>query len=235
MWSSSRVSKEEQSESFPFSTSVFNSSSGNPRIEDTRGLIHFLALVCIATTSKEEVYRRYRLLFSETTKCRDENETRTGASVRRNKRLRKSPDLAGCNDFDSAALVLSEQRIQRQMLKQSVGKRKISCLEDGDFDHPYALEEQRATLKQFYEASSSGVTSQNSIHQQRPNMESDSLGCVQMQTPSMHPDCNHTSDYTPLLPASIKQHILYSSELTTVNSLLPAVKVHKQQKGIETF
>ncbi|CAL5196474.1 unnamed protein product [Lathyrus oleraceus] len=81
MWSSSRVSKEEQSESFPFSTSVFNSSSGNPRIEDTRGLIHFLALVCIATTSKEEVYRRYRLLFSETTKCRDENETRTVARI----------------------------------------------------------------------------------------------------------------------------------------------------------
>ncbi|KAI5432071.1 hypothetical protein KIW84_035998 [Lathyrus oleraceus] len=127
-----------------------------------------------------------------------------GASVRRNKRLRKSPDLVGCNDFDLTALVLSEQKIQRQLLKQSVGKRKISCLEDGDFDHPYALEEQRANLKQLYEASSSGITSQNSIHQQRPNMVSDSLGCVQMQTPSMHPDCNHTSDYTPLLPASIK-------------------------------
>ncbi|KAI5394468.1 variant 5, Protein HUA2-LIKE 2, partial [Lathyrus oleraceus] len=31
-----------------------------------------------------------------------------GASVRRNKRLRKSPDLAGCNDFDSSALVLND-------------------------------------------------------------------------------------------------------------------------------
>ena len=30
-----------------------------------------------------------------------------GASVRRNKRLRKSPDLAGCNDFDSSTLVLN--------------------------------------------------------------------------------------------------------------------------------
>ncbi|CAL5199758.1 unnamed protein product [Lathyrus oleraceus] len=41
MWSSSRVSEEEQSEPFPFSTSVFNFSSGNPRIEETRGLMHF--------------------------------------------------------------------------------------------------------------------------------------------------------------------------------------------------
>ncbi|XP_050895948.1 protein LNK1 isoform X2 [Lathyrus oleraceus] len=98
--------------------------------------------------------------------------------------------------------LMPKQKIQGQLLKQSVGKRKTSCLEDGDFDHPYALEEQHANLKQLYEASSSGVTSQNSIHEQRPNMESDSMGCVQMQTPSMHPDCSHTSNYTPLLPAS---------------------------------
>ncbi|GAU47164.1 hypothetical protein TSUD_28870 [Trifolium subterraneum] len=31
-----------------------------------------------------------------------------GASVRRNQRLRKSPDLAGCNDFDSSASVLND-------------------------------------------------------------------------------------------------------------------------------
>ncbi|XP_012570182.1 BRAP2 RING ZnF UBP domain-containing protein 2 isoform X2 [Cicer arietinum] len=43
MWSSSRVSEaeeEKQSESCSFSTSLFNFSSGNPRIEETRGLMH---------------------------------------------------------------------------------------------------------------------------------------------------------------------------------------------------
>ncbi|AES68230.2 zinc finger, C3HC4 type (RING finger) protein [Medicago truncatula] len=41
MWSSSRVvSEEEQTESSSFSTSLFNFSSGNPRIEETRGLMH---------------------------------------------------------------------------------------------------------------------------------------------------------------------------------------------------
>lgn len=62
--------------------------------------------------------------------------------------------------------------------------------------------EQHANLKQPYEASSSGVTSQDSIHNQTPNMDSDSLACVQIQTPPMHPDYSHTSKYTSLLPAS---------------------------------
>ncbi|KAL5065854.1 hypothetical protein RYX36_027591 [Vicia faba] len=40
-------------------------------------------------------------------------------------------------------------------------------------------------------------------------MDSDSLGYVQMQTPSMHPDCSHTSNYTPLLPASSRSRSEY--------------------------
>jgi hypothetical protein len=62
--------------------------------------------------------------------------------------------------------------------------------------------EQNANLKQPCGASSSGITSQNSIHKQKSNMDSDSLGCVQVQTPPMHPDYSHTSNCTSLLPAS---------------------------------
>lgn len=98
--------------------------------------------------------------------------------------------------------LMPKQKIQGQLLKQSAGKRKNSCLKDGDSDHPYAHMEQHANLKQPYEASSSGVTSQDSIHNQTPNMDSDSLACVQIQTPPMHPDYSHTSKYTSLLPAS---------------------------------
>ncbi|GAU34138.1 hypothetical protein TSUD_66170 [Trifolium subterraneum] len=98
--------------------------------------------------------------------------------------------------------LMPQQKIQGQLLKQSAGKRKKSCLKDGDSDHPYAHVEQNANLKQPCGASSSGVTSQNSIHKQRSNMDSDSLGCVQIQTPPMHPDYSHTSNYTSLLPAS---------------------------------
>ncbi|CAK8578037.1 unnamed protein product [Lathyrus sativus] len=108
--------------------------------------------------------------------------------------------------------LMPEQKIQGQLLKQSAGKRKNSCLKDGDSDHPYAHEEQHANLKQPYEASSSGVTTQNSIHKQ--NMDSDSMDCVQMQTPSMHPNCSYTSNYTPLLPAlsgSRSEHDEYPS------------------------
>ncbi|CAI8617892.1 unnamed protein product [Vicia faba] len=75
--------------------------------------------------------------------------------------------------------LMPEQKIQGQLLKQSAGKRKNSCLKDGDSDHPFSHEERHANLKQPYGASSS-----------------------EMQTPSMHPDCSHTSNYTPLLPAS---------------------------------
>lgn len=109
-------------------------------------------------------------------------------------------------------------QIQGQLLKQSAGKRKNSCLKDGDSDHSH--EEQLANLKQPYGASASGVTSQSSIDKQRPNMDSDSLGCVQMQTPQMHLDCSHTSNYTPL-PASSgsrSEHDEYPSYASNMES-----------------
>lgn len=50
--------------------------------------------------------------------------------------------------------------------------------------------------------SSSGVTSEDSIHKERPNMDSESLRCVHKQTPRVLPDYSHASNYAPLLPAS---------------------------------
>lgn len=92
--------------------------------------------------------------------------------------------------------------MQGKLSKQPVGKRKNGYLKDGDSDHPFAHMEQHANLKQPYEASSSGVTSQDSIDKQRPSMDTDSFGCIQLQTPLMHPDYSHTSNYTSLLPTS---------------------------------
>ncbi|KAL5073601.1 hypothetical protein RYX36_012585 [Vicia faba] len=109
----------------------------------------------------------------------------------------------------------------RETVKAISGKEKNSCLKDGDFDHPFSHKERHANLKQPYEASSSEVTSWNSIHKQRPNMDSVYLGCVQMQTPSMHPDCSHTSNYTSLLPAlsgSRSEHGEYPSYELNIES-----------------
>ena len=90
--------------------------------------------------------------------------------------------------------------MQGKLSKPSVGKRKNGYLENGDSVHSYSQMEQYAHLKQPSGASSSGVTSQDSIHKHRPNMDSDSLGCVQTQTPLMHPDYSCNPSYTSLLP-----------------------------------
>lgn len=92
--------------------------------------------------------------------------------------------------------------MQGKLSKQSAGKRKKGYLKDGDSGHPYAHEEQHANLKQPFGATSSGVTFQDSSHKQRPNMDTDSFVCIQMQTPLMHPDYSHTSKYTSLIPTS---------------------------------
>ncbi|TKY59511.1 hypothetical protein E2542_SST16600 [Spatholobus suberectus] len=91
-------------------------------------------------------------------------------------------------------------KMHGKLSKPSAGKRKIGYLENGDFDQPYAQVEQYVNLKQSFGASSSGVTSQDSIHKHRPNMDSNSLGHIQIQTDLMHPDYSHTSNYTSLLP-----------------------------------
>lgn len=90
--------------------------------------------------------------------------------------------------------------MQGKLSKQSTGKRKNGCLKNGDSDHPYAHMEHYANLKHPLGASSSGITSQDTIHKHRPDMDSDSLGCIQIQTPVMHPDYSHTSNYSSILP-----------------------------------
>ncbi|KAK7319419.1 hypothetical protein RJT34_04140 [Clitoria ternatea] len=96
--------------------------------------------------------------------------------------------------------LMPKQKMQRKQSKPSSGKRKNGYLQNGDSDHPYAHVEQYANLKQSLGVSSSGVTSQDSIHKHRPNMNCDSLGHVEMQTHLMHPDYSHTSNYTSVLP-----------------------------------
>ncbi|XP_061350382.1 protein LNK1 [Gastrolobium bilobum] len=95
---------------------------------------------------------------------------------------------------------MPKQKIQGKLSKPSAGKRKNGYLKNGDSDHPYAQVEQYANLKESFGASSSGVTSQDSIHIHRPKMDSGSLGCIQIESPLMHPDNSHTSNYTSLLP-----------------------------------
>ncbi|RDX81735.1 Protein LNK1, partial [Mucuna pruriens] len=96
--------------------------------------------------------------------------------------------------------LMAKIKMQGKLSKPSAGKRKSGFLGNGDSDHPYAQVDQYANLKQPFEASSSGVTSQDSIHKYRPNVDSNSLGHIQIQTDLMHPDYSHTSNYTSLLP-----------------------------------
>lgn len=104
---------------------------------------------------------------------------------------------------------MAKTKMQGKLSKPSAGKRKNGYLGNGDSDHPYAQVEQYANLKQPFGASCSGVTSQDSIHKHRPNMDSNSLGHIQIQTDLMHPDYSHTSNYTSLLPnlsGSMSEH-----------------------------
>ncbi|QHO59933.1 uncharacterized protein DS421_3g103080 [Arachis hypogaea] len=73
-------------------------------------------------------------------------------------------------------------KVQDKLSKPSVGKRKNVYLENGDSIHPYSQTEQYPHLKQPFGASSSAVTSQDSIHKHTPNMDSDSLGCLDIRT-----------------------------------------------------
>ncbi|XP_028232310.1 protein LNK1-like isoform X1 [Glycine soja] len=96
--------------------------------------------------------------------------------------------------------LMAKLKMEGNLLKTSAGKRKNGYLGHGDFDLPYAQVEQYANLKQSFGASSSGVTSQDSIHKHRPDMDSNSLGHIQIQTDLMDPGYCHTSNYTSLLP-----------------------------------
>ncbi|XP_057419922.1 protein LNK1-like [Lotus japonicus] len=98
--------------------------------------------------------------------------------------------------------LVHKPKIERKLSKPSTGKRKNGYLNNGDSDHPSTHVEQYANLKQSFGDSSSGVTSQDSIHKRRPNTDSESLGCIQIQTPLMNAEYSHThtSKYTSLLP-----------------------------------
>ncbi|KAE9605477.1 hypothetical protein Lalb_Chr10g0097751 [Lupinus albus] len=75
-------------------------------------------------------------------------------------------------------------REKGKMSKPMAGKRK--SLENGDSVCPYAHMEQCADLKQPIGSSCSGVTSQDSINKHKPNMDSDSFGCIPIQNSPMN-------------------------------------------------
>ncbi|KAK7363149.1 hypothetical protein VNO77_05280 [Canavalia gladiata] len=103
-------------------------------------------------------------------------------------------DMKSGNTDDS----MPKQKMHGNLSKSSVGKRKSGYLENGDSYHPYPHVEQYSNLEQPFGASSSGVTSQDSIHKHRPNMDFNSLEHTQPHV--MQTDYTHTSNYTSLLP-----------------------------------
>ncbi|XP_027338453.1 protein LNK1-like isoform X3 [Abrus precatorius] len=96
-------------------------------------------------------------------------------------------DMKSANIYD----LLPREKLQRKVPKPSAGRRKNS----GSV-HPYAPPEQYAD----FGASSSGVTSLDSIQKHKLNMESDSLGCIQTQSPITHPDHSHAPNHASIFP-----------------------------------
>ncbi|RDX70309.1 Protein LNK1, partial [Mucuna pruriens] len=88
----------------------------------------------------------------------------------------------------------------RKLPKPSAGRRKNGYLQNGGSVHPYTPPEQYADTKQPFGASSSGVTSLDSIQKQKLNINSDSLGRIQTQIPITHPDYSHAPNHTSLFP-----------------------------------
>ncbi|KAH1145679.1 hypothetical protein GYH30_041415 [Glycine max] len=96
--------------------------------------------------------------------------------------------------------LLPKEKLQRKLPKPSAGRRKNGYLQNGGSVHPYADPEQCADTKQSFGASSSGVTSLDSIQKHKLNIDSDSLGCIQTQIPMTRPDYSHAPNHTSLFP-----------------------------------
>ncbi|TKY71454.1 hypothetical protein E2542_SST00185 [Spatholobus suberectus] len=105
--------------------------------------------------------------------------------------------------------LLPEEKLQRKLPKPSAGRRKNGYLENGGSVLPYPPPEQYADTKQPFGASSSGLTSLDSIQKHKLMTDSDSLGCIQTQIPITCPDYSHAPNHTSLfrtLSGSISEH-----------------------------
>lgn len=91
-------------------------------------------------------------------------------------------------------------QLQRKLPKPSAVRRKNGYLENGDSVQPYTPPEKYVDIKQPLGASSSGVTSLDSIQKHELDIDSDSLGCIQTQIPITHPDFSHAPNHTSLFP-----------------------------------
>lgn len=100
------------------------------------------------------------------------------------------------------------------MPKSSAGRRKNGYLENGDSVHPYTSLEQYADIKQPFGASSSGVTSLDSIQKQKLSTDSDAFGCMQTQIPLTHPDFSQTPNNSSLFPTLSGSRYEHSGHLS---------------------
>ncbi|XP_020222274.1 protein LNK1 [Cajanus cajan] len=134
------------------------------------------------------------------------------------------------SDMKSGNIVdpLPKEKLQRKLPKASAGPRKNGYLENGGSVHPYAPPEQNADTKQPFGASSSGVTSLDSIQKHKLNIDSDSLGCVQTQIPTTHPDYSHTPNHTSLFPT------MSGSRLEHDGHLSPSLKESSYASNMES-
>ncbi|KAL2342107.1 hypothetical protein Fmac_010047 [Flemingia macrophylla] len=134
------------------------------------------------------------------------------------------------SDVKSGNIVdpLPKEKLQRKLPNVSAGRRKNGYLENGGSVHSYAPPEQYADTKQSFGASSSGVTSLDSIQKPKLSLDSDSLGCVQTQIPITHLDYNHASNHTSLFPT------MSGSRLEHDGHLSPSLKESSYASNMES-
>ncbi|MED6204653.1 hypothetical protein PIB30_010768 [Stylosanthes scabra] len=89
---------------------------------------------------------------------------------------------------------------KRKMSKSLAGREKNGYLENGFSVHQYTPLEQYEDIQQAFGASSSGVTSVDSIQKLKLTSDSDPFGCMQTQIPLMHLDLSQTPNHTAPFP-----------------------------------
>ncbi|KAF7842599.1 protein LNK1 isoform X1 [Senna tora] len=94
-----------------------------------------------------------------------------------------------------------KEKMQRKSSKPSEGRRKNEYLENGNHVHHCAPVKQYGDVKKPFGAPSSKVTSHVGIQKRKPDMDSDSLGCVQSQLNLPHTEYNQSPSRTSLLPS----------------------------------
>ncbi|RYQ82701.1 hypothetical protein Ahy_B10g101271 isoform J [Arachis hypogaea] len=153
---------------------------------------------------------------------------------------------SGKKSSNTADLVPKEKR---KMAKSLAGRQKNSYLENDDSIHQYTPLEQYEDIHQHFGASSSGITSVDSIQKQKLSSDSDPLGCMQTQIPLMHLDLSQTPNHTSLFPtlsksrskqsehpsASLKESSCASNMESSHGHSLEAATLKSDEKGEKLY